>query len=80
MRYGRWMSKPPSSMATLRRNCTWYNLRGLWILRMLVKYASFNGPSMDLSKHLGAEIFNFIRSSKVLDLSKIRKNPAFTRK
>jgi hypothetical protein len=47
---------------------------------MLVKYESFNGPSMDLSKHLGAGIFILMKSSKVLDFSKTRKNLAFTRK
>jgi hypothetical protein len=34
---------------------------GLSILRMLVNYASFNGPSIDLSKYLGARIFTLMR-------------------
>jgi hypothetical protein len=67
-------------MATLRRNFTWYNRRVLLILRMLIKYASFSGQFIDLSKHLGAGIFILMKSSKLLDLSKTWKNPAFTRK
>jgi hypothetical protein len=35
---------------------------------------------MELSKHLGAGIFVLMKLSKLLDLSKTWKNPAFTRK
>jgi hypothetical protein len=41
------VKRPPFLMATLRRNCTWYNRRVLSILRMLIKYASFKGPFID---------------------------------
>jgi hypothetical protein len=39
--------KPPFSMSTLKRSFTWCNQRVLSIPRMLMRYASFKGPSMD---------------------------------
>jgi hypothetical protein len=44
---------------------------------MLKKYASFNGPFMDLSKYQRVGIFTLIKRTKSLILSNAKRNVAY---
>ena len=64
----------------LEENVYMINPRASWRQRMLERFASLRGPSMDSSRHHGVGIFALMKWPRVLASNRMAKKLVFRRK